>query len=76
MIQADLNYDQTEYERTSRQAGTTNPSDFYSLQFTGMVQLLKSLNAEVFYMFRGQGLSQSYSVLQDNQCGVKFALHF
>jgi hypothetical protein len=41
-----------------------------------MVQLLKSLNAEVFYMFRGQGLSQSYSVLQDNQCGVKFALHF
>lgn len=76
MIQADLHYDQTAYERTTRQAGTTNPSDFYSLQFTGMVQLLKSLNAEVFYMFRGQGLSQSYSVLQDNQCGVKFALHF
>jgi hypothetical protein len=75
-LQTDLGYYQTDYTPIQNIANTSKPSDYYSLQLKGKVKLLKYLDAEAYYLFRGAGLSQNNNVLQDNQCGLQLAFHY
>ena len=75
-LQTDLGYYQTDYTPIQNIANNSKPSDYYSVQLKGKLKLLKNLDAEAYYLFRGSGLSQNTSVIQDNQCGVQLEGHF
>lgn len=75
-LQTDLGYYQTDYTPIRNIANNSKPSDYYSVQLKGKLKLLKNLDAEAYYLFRGSGLSQNTSVIQDNQCGVQLVCHY
>ena len=75
-LQGDVGYYETDYTPIQNIANNSKPSDYYSMQLTGKVKLLKCLDGSIYCLFRGSGLSQNNSVIQDNQCGVQLALHY
>jgi len=75
-LQTDLGYYQTDSTPIQNVPNTSKPSDYYSVQLKGNLKLLKYLDAQAFYVFRGSGISQNNNVLQENQCGVQLSLHY
>ena len=75
-LQTDLGYYQTDSTPIQNIPNTSKPSDYYSVQLKGNLKLLKYLDAQAFYVFRGSGLSQNNNVLQDNQCSIQLSLHY
>ncbi|MGA2246784.1 MAG: hypothetical protein ABSH48_17470 [Verrucomicrobiota bacterium] len=77
LVQSDIAYYEMDYMPTTKgTTGTHNSSDYYALRIAGTVLLLKYLDAELFYLFRGTGLSQNYNSLQENQIGLQMDLRF
>ena len=70
-----VSYYWSDFNSTSSGGKVSPSSDYYSLRLAGDLHLLKHLDAEAFYQFRGSGLAQGRRV-QDNQCGLQFALHY
>jgi hypothetical protein len=75
-VQTELGYYQTDSNPIRNVANNSKPSDYYSLQLKGKVKLLKYLDAEAFYLFRGAGISQNDNVVQGNQCGLQVSYHY
>ena len=75
-LQTDVSYYQTDSTPIQNIPNTSQPSDYYSVLLKGNLKLLKYLDAQAFYVFRGSGISQNNNVLQDNQCGLQLSLHY
>jgi len=76
-LQSDLAYYESEYSPTSKgTVNNRNSSDYYAVKIAGKVRLLKYLEAELFYLFRGSGISQNYDSLQENQVGLQLEARY
>ena len=72
----ELDYFQYDYTPTDNVSGPSQPSDYYLVKLTADYKLWKHVTVQVYYAFRGNGLLENSSVLQDNQAGVQAALRF
>jgi hypothetical protein len=76
LIQSDIGYYQADFMPTTETGGSRKPLDYYAVRIDGEVRLFKDLDAEVYYLFRGSGISQNDNVLQENQCGFQVLFQF
>jgi hypothetical protein len=76
-VQSDIAYYENDYSPTTKGAANNrHPSDYYAVRLAGKLRLRKYLAAEIFYLFRGSGLSQNYNSLQENQAGLQLELRY
>jgi hypothetical protein len=75
-IQGNLAYFHNENEPSTQASLNSFTSDYYSAQISADVNLVRHLNAEIYYLFRGGGLFVNYNTLQDNQCGLQIKWTF
>jgi len=73
---SEVDYYQYDYISTTKAANTSQPSDYYSARLSADYKLWKHVNLQAYYEFRGEGLLENATVLQDNQAGVQAELRF
>lgn len=72
----ELNYFQYDYTSTDNTSNSSQPTDYYSCKLTADYKLWKHVTVQVYYVFRGDGLLENSTVLQDNQLGFQAAVRF
>ncbi len=75
-IWTDLSCYEYDYTSTAKVANNANASDYYSIRLTGDLKLWKHLDSQLYYQFRGNGIFQNNTVVQDNQVGLQLTLRY
>jgi hypothetical protein len=75
-LRSDLEYYMFDSMPTTKVVGVRQSPDYYSVRLAGDWRFYESLYAELFYQFRGAGISENFNVVHENIVGLQMELYF